>query len=95
MDHLRAVHAETEDNRLAVLIPEMQLPHVWLRLLRNQCGPVLDRAIRRYTTRWSGACDSASTSALSKVHSAWFSPAVSDVVGEDRKGNTEGGCHDR
>ncbi|WP_330317393.1 hypothetical protein OG301_18410 [Streptomyces platensis] len=46
-----AVDAETEDDRLAVLIPERQLPHVWLRLLRNQRGPVLDRAIRRYTTR--------------------------------------------
>lgn len=42
VDHLRAVHAETEDDRLPVLIPEMQLPHVWLRLLRNQRGPVLD-----------------------------------------------------
>lgn len=51
VDHLRAVHAETEDDRFPVLIPEMQLPHVWLRLLRNQHGPVLDRAIRRCTTR--------------------------------------------
>lgn len=41
VDHLRAVHAETEDDRLPLLIPEMQLPHVWLRLLRNQRGPVL------------------------------------------------------
>ncbi|MEU9488792.1 hypothetical protein AB0D83_35005 [Streptomyces decoyicus] len=50
VDHLGAVHAETEDDRLPVLILNMQLPHVWLRLLRNQRGPVLDRAIRRYTT---------------------------------------------
>ncbi|MFC9232081.1 hypothetical protein ACFTZI_24505 [Streptomyces decoyicus] len=51
VDHLRAVHAETEDDGLPVLIPETQLPHGWLRLLRNQRGPALDRAIRRYTTR--------------------------------------------
>ncbi|MGP8303602.1 hypothetical protein ACTPOK_37915 [Streptomyces inhibens] len=32
-----------------MLIPEMQLPHVCLRLLQDQRGAVLDRAIRRNT----------------------------------------------
>ncbi|MEU1630909.1 APC family permease [Streptomyces sp. NPDC020096] len=49
VDYLRAVDAETEHDRLVVLIPEMQLPRAWQRLLQNQRGAVLDRAIRRYT----------------------------------------------
>ncbi|MCQ4083033.1 APC family permease [Streptomyces sp. RB6PN25] len=49
VDHLRAVGAEDEHDRLVVLIPEMQLPRPWQRLLQNQRGAVLDRAIRRYT----------------------------------------------
>ncbi|QRX95798.1 APC family permease [Streptomyces noursei] len=49
VDYLRALQAEMEHDRLVVLIPEMELPHVWLRLLQNQRGAVLDRAIRRYT----------------------------------------------
>jgi hypothetical protein len=32
-----------------VLIPEMQLSHWWQRLLQNQRGGVLERAIRRHT----------------------------------------------
>jgi amino acid transporter len=49
VDHLRTVEAEEEHDRLVVLIPEMQLPHPWQRLLQNQRGAVLDRAIRHYT----------------------------------------------
>ncbi|MGW7006652.1 hypothetical protein ACWGCW_28490 [Streptomyces sp. NPDC054933] len=49
VEYLRAVDAETEHDRLVVLIPEMQLPRAWQRLLQNQRGAVLDRAIRRYT----------------------------------------------
>ncbi|MEZ0070412.1 amino acid transporter [Streptacidiphilus sp. MAP12-20] len=49
VDHLHAVEAEDAHDRLVVLIPEMQLPRIWLRLLQNQRGAVLDRAIRRYT----------------------------------------------
>jgi amino acid transporter len=49
VDHLRALEAEDGHDRLVVLIPEMQLSHAWQRLLQNQRGPILDRAIRRYT----------------------------------------------
>lgn len=49
VDHLRAVDAEDEHDRLVVLIPEMQLARWWQRLLQNQRGKVLDRAVRRDT----------------------------------------------
>ncbi|MBV9025332.1 MAG: APC family permease [Streptomycetaceae bacterium] len=49
VDYLRCVGAEDEHDRLVVLIPEMQLPRPWQRLLQNQRGSVLDRAIRRNT----------------------------------------------
>ncbi len=49
VDHLRAVAVEGEHDRLVVLIPEMHLPRPWQRLLQNQRGAVLDRAIRRCT----------------------------------------------
>jgi amino acid transporter len=49
VDYVRAVDAEDEHDRLVVLIPEMQLPRPWQRLLQNQRGAVLDRALRRYT----------------------------------------------
>ncbi|MEU6173267.1 APC family permease [Streptantibioticus parmotrematis] len=49
VDHLRAVVAEDTHDRVVVLIPEMHLPRLWQRLLQNQRGAVLDRAIRRYT----------------------------------------------
>ncbi|QHC22614.1 APC family permease [Streptomyces sp. GS7] len=56
VDYLHAVGAEEAaassaeaHERLVVLIPELHLPHPWQRLLQNQRGAVLDRAIRRYT----------------------------------------------
>ncbi|MEY9967893.1 amino acid transporter [Streptacidiphilus sp. MAP12-16] len=49
VDHLRALEAEADHDRLVVLIPEMHLPRPWQRLLQNQRGAVLDRALRRYT----------------------------------------------
>jgi amino acid transporter len=49
VDYLRRVAAEEEHERLVVLIPEMHLPHPWQRVLQNQRGAVLDRAVRRYT----------------------------------------------
>jgi amino acid transporter len=49
VDYLRRVAAEEEHERLVVLIPEMHLPHPWQRLLQNQRGAVLDRAVRHYT----------------------------------------------
>ncbi|WP_220502018.1 hypothetical protein [Microbispora sp. H10670] len=49
VDYLRAVAAENRHDRIVVLIPEMHLPKPWQRLLQNQRGAVLDRAIRRDT----------------------------------------------
>jgi amino acid transporter len=49
IDYLRSVSAEDDHDRLVVLIPEMQLPKPWQRLLQNQRGSILDRAIRRNT----------------------------------------------
>ncbi|WP_285784615.1 APC family permease [Microbispora sp. NBRC 16548] len=49
VDYLRAVAAENRHDRIVVLIPEMHLPKPWQRLLQNQRGAVLDRAIRRNT----------------------------------------------
>ncbi|MDH6577271.1 APC family permease [Kitasatospora sp. MAP5-34] len=49
VDYLRSLAAEEEHDRLVVLIPEMHLPRPWQRLLQNQRGAILDRAIRRYT----------------------------------------------
>jgi amino acid transporter len=49
VDYVRAVDAEDQHDRLVVLIPEMHLPRPWQRLLQNQRGSVLDRALRRYT----------------------------------------------
>ncbi|MFF0837524.1 MULTISPECIES: APC family permease [unclassified Streptomyces] len=49
VDYLCALAAEDGHDRLVVLIPEMHLPKAWQRLLQNQRGAVLDRAIRRNT----------------------------------------------
>ncbi|GAA0354053.1 APC family permease [Streptomyces blastmyceticus] len=49
VDHLHAIQAENEHDRLVVLIPEAHLPRPWHRLLQNQRGAVLDRALRRHT----------------------------------------------
>jgi hypothetical protein len=49
VDYLRKADAEDAHDRLLVLIPEMQLSHWWQRLLQNQRGGVLERAIRRHT----------------------------------------------
>ncbi|WP_241968314.1 APC family permease [Streptomyces sp. ICBB 8177] len=49
VDYLCALGAEDGHDRLVVLIPEMHLPKPWQRLLQNQRGAVLDRAIRRNT----------------------------------------------
>ncbi|MBB4936816.1 amino acid transporter [Streptosporangium album] len=49
IDYLRAISAEEGHKRIVVLIPEMHLPKPWQRLLQNQRGAVLDRAIRRNT----------------------------------------------
>jgi amino acid transporter len=49
VDYLRELEREERSQRLVVLIPEVQPSHVWLRLLFNQRGWVLDRAIRQGT----------------------------------------------
>ncbi|WP_237101960.1 APC family permease [Nonomuraea sp. MG754425] len=49
VDYLRAVSAGKSYERIVVLIPEMHLPRPWQRLLQNQRGAVLDRAIRHNT----------------------------------------------
>lgn len=47
--YLRGLEAAPEHDRLVVLIPEMHLPRPWQRLLQNQRGAILDRALRHYT----------------------------------------------
>ena len=49
VDYLDEVEQANGHDRLIVLIPEMHLSRPWLRLLQNQRGAVLDRAIRRHT----------------------------------------------
>jgi amino acid transporter len=50
VDYLREQERDEQFRRLVVLIPEVQPMHPWLRVLFNQRGAVLDRAIRRGTT---------------------------------------------
>jgi amino acid transporter len=47
--YLRQIEAEDRYHRLVVLIPEMQALHPWQRILLNQRGFVLDRAIQEGT----------------------------------------------
>ncbi|MFF9481687.1 APC family permease [Streptomyces sp. NPDC014733] len=49
VDYLHALSTQDSHDRLVVLIPEMHLPKPWQRLLQNQRGAVLDRAIRHHT----------------------------------------------
>ncbi|WP_372404628.1 APC family permease [Streptomyces luteireticuli] len=49
VDHLHTIEAENGHDRLVVLIPEAHLPRPWHRLLQNQRGAVLDRALRHHT----------------------------------------------
>jgi amino acid transporter len=49
IDYLCALDALDEHDRLVVLIPEVQPGRIWQRLLQNQRGAVLDRAIRHNT----------------------------------------------
>jgi amino acid transporter len=50
VEYLRGLEHDDRYRRLVVLIPEVQPLHPWLRLLFNQRGAVLDRAIRLGTT---------------------------------------------
>jgi amino acid transporter len=47
--YLRQLEAEDRYHRLVVLIPEMQALHPWQRVLHNQRGFVLDRAVQEGT----------------------------------------------
>jgi amino acid transporter len=49
VNYLRQIEAEDRFHRLVVLIPEMQALHAWQRILHNQRGFVLDRAIQEGT----------------------------------------------
>ena len=49
VDYLHGVETAGDHDRLVVLIPETHLPRPWQRLLQNQRGMVLDRALRRHT----------------------------------------------
>jgi hypothetical protein len=49
VSYLRQLEAEDRYHRLVVLIPEMQALHAWQRILHNQRGFVLDRAIQQGT----------------------------------------------
>jgi hypothetical protein len=73
VNYLRQIEAEDRYHRLVVLIPEMQALHQWQRILHNQRGFVLDRAIQEGTanvvicrlrfrpTAWSGPAAAAVT----------------------------------
>ena len=50
VNYLRQIEAEDRYHRLVVLIPEMQALHAWQRILHNQRGFVLDRAIQEGTS---------------------------------------------
>jgi hypothetical protein len=49
VSYIREVDAEDPNDRVVVLIPEMQLPKPWQRLLLNNRGAILDRAVRHNT----------------------------------------------
>jgi amino acid transporter len=49
VDYVRELERSRPDCRVIVLIPEVQPARPWLRVLFNQRGAVLDRAIRRGT----------------------------------------------
>jgi hypothetical protein len=50
VDYLRRIERDDKYHRLVVLIPEMQPEYPWRRILYNQRGFVLDRAIQRGTS---------------------------------------------
>jgi hypothetical protein len=49
VDHLRELDALDDHDRVVVLIPEISPGHHLQRLLQNQRGAILDRAIRRHS----------------------------------------------
>ena len=49
VDYLNAAEQEESNEQVIMLIPEMELTKPWQRLLQNQRGRVIDRAVRRHT----------------------------------------------
>jgi amino acid transporter len=49
VSYLREIEADDRYHRLVVLIPEVQPAHPWQRLLHNQRGVIINRAIRHGT----------------------------------------------
>ncbi|MET9648112.1 APC family permease [Streptomyces syringium] len=49
VDYVREIADRHPDNRVTVLIPEVEPAHVWQRLLQNQRGAVVAHAVRRDT----------------------------------------------
>ncbi|GAA2714881.1 MULTISPECIES: APC family permease [Streptomyces] len=49
VDYVRDLTARRPDNRITVLIPEVEPARLWQRLLQNQRGAVLAHAVRRDT----------------------------------------------
>ena len=89
VNYLRQIEAEDRYHRLVVLIPEMQALHAWQRILHNQRGFVLDRAIQEGTSN-------VVICRLRFRPTAWSSPAAVSVTYPDaaaqpqssaRKGN--------
>ena len=76
VNYLRQIEAEDQYHRLVVLIPEMQALHAWQRILHNQRGFVLDRAIQEGTSN-------VVICRLRFRPTAWSSPAVASVTYPD------------
>jgi hypothetical protein len=76
VNYLRQLEAEDRYHRLVVLIPEMQALHAWQRILHNQRGFVLDRAIQEDTSN-------VVICRLRFRPTTWSSPAVASVTYPD------------
>ncbi len=76
VNYLSQIEAEDQYHRLVVLIPEMQALHAWQRILHNQRGFVLDRAIQEGTSN-------VVICRLRFRPTAWSSPATASVTYPD------------
>ena len=77
VNYLRQIEADDRYHRLVVLIPEMQALHAWQRILHNQRGFVLDRAIQQGT-------ENVVICRLRFRPTAWSSPGDTRVTSPDR-----------
>jgi amino acid transporter len=83
VNYLRQIEAEDRYHRLVVLIPEMQALHAWQRILHNQRGFVLDRAIQEGTSN-------VVICRLRFRPTAWSSPAAVSVTYPDAAAQPQG-----